>query len=196
MPLPSLEQVRRPGIKLNHDLIIPVAAHPAEQVHPDPRFPDAATALVWTNATEVRTPLRVLLTTLAVALAVLFVLYHQSGRRETWAMELAVETGLQRFYDSLAGERPGGVNAGTLFKPEDLTRAVRQELSQPRFFPSFVKAGGVLVSTVDVARGTTNLLCVVQPWDNGRYGLDGSGAARKVSDSELQRWPHSAASAE
>lgn len=125
-----------------------------------------------------------------MALAVLFVLYHQSGRRETRAMEAAAETGLRRFYDAFAGRKLGETNG--VFQPGDLMDAGRQELNAPRFFPSFVTASNFLVSTVGAARGTTNLLCVVQPWSDAKYGIDARGQTRKVSETEFQNWPHSA----
>jgi len=105
-------------------------------------------------------------------------------------MEVAVETGLQRFYGKFASEQSGSTNGAT-FRPEDLMRALNNELNQPKFFPSFVKASNVSVPIVGITRGTTNLLCVIQPWQTTKYGIDGAGNYRKVTDAEYQNWPHS-----
>ena len=139
-----------------------------------------------------KTSVRLLLSLVVAAMVILVVIYHQSGRRDVRAMEVAVETGLERFYGEFASKISGETNAAAVFQPDDLMRAARQELSEPKFLPSFVKVNKVSVSNVGVTRGTTNLLCVVQPWDDARYGLDASGRARKVSETEFQSWPHSA----
>ena len=78
-------------------------------------------------------------------------------------MEVAVQTGLQRLYERFADDKSQGTNTAT-FVPEDLAHVVHDELAHSRFFPGFVKASDVSVSSVAVARGTTNLLCVIQPW--------------------------------
>jgi len=105
-------------------------------------------------------------------------------------MEVAVETGLQRFYGKCANEQSGGTNGAT-FMPEDLIRALNAELNQPKCFPSFIKPSDVSVSTVAIIRGATNLLCVIQPWQTAKYGIDGTGNCRKVSEPEYQSWLHS-----
>jgi hypothetical protein len=133
---------------------------------------------------------------LAAALAAAFlVVYHQSARSDVRAMETALQDGLKRFYDSLPAEQANGTNAA-LFTSQAVSQSLRAEFAQRRFLPSFARLENTAVSTSQVARGTTNLLCVIQPWKNTRYGLDGGGACRTISDAEFQNWPHSALSAQ
>jgi hypothetical protein len=125
----------------------------------------------------------------AALLAALVFLYHQSAQKDSRAMELAVEDGLKRFYDSNATNQTLGTNA-TVFAPDLLARSLQQEFAQRRFLPSFVLPQDTFVSSVPVPRGTTKLLYVTQPWKSARYGLDGTGRTRTVTDAEFQAWPH------
>jgi hypothetical protein len=139
---------------------------------------------------------RVFFAGLAAALAAAFlVLYHQSARRDVRAMETALQDGMKRFYASLPTEQASGTNAA-MFTSQAVSQSLRAEFPQRRFLPSFARPEDTAVSTAQVTRGTTNLLCVIQPWKNTRYGLDGGGACRMISDTEFQNWQHSALSAQ
>lgn len=136
-----------------------------------------------------KTQIRLLLTLFAVVLGSLLVLYHQNERKESRAVEVAIQSGLQRLYGRLTNDQSRATNAA-LFAPEDLARVVRDELSQSRFFPGVVKASDVSVSTIPVARDTTNLLWAIEPWQKTKYGIDGAGGCRRLSDAEYRSWPH------
>lgn len=124
------------------------------------------------------------------------VLWHNHGARDSRAMEVAVEDGLRRFYGGLVREQSAKGTNAISFSAEVVSQAVRDEFHQPRVFPSLVTATNMAVTTVTVPKGTTNLLCVVQLWKGSWFGLDGTGASRKVSESEYSNWPHRVLSAE
>ena len=131
----------------------------------------------------------------AALAAALLALNHRSARKEVRAMETALQDGLKRFYDSLPTEQANGTHTA-LFTSQAVSQSLRAEFAQHRFLPSFARPEDTAVSTAQVARGTTNLLCVIQPWKNTRCGIDGDGACRIISDTEFRNWPHSALSAQ
>jgi hypothetical protein len=138
---------------------------------------------------------RLLFVLLAAALlAALLLVYHQSAQKDTRAMELAVEDGLKRFYDATATNQTRGTNGAT-FRPELLARSLHEEFAQRRFLPTFVLPQDTFVSSTPVPLGTSNLLCVTQPWKSARYGLDATGRCRMVTDAEFEAWPHAALAA-
>ena len=130
----------------------------------------------------------------AALLAGLLFVYHQSGRKTARSMELAVEDGLKRFYESNATNQAVGTN-GTVLAPEVLRESLRKEFAHRRFLPSLVRPEDTFVSSVPVPLGTSNLLlCVTQPWKSAKYGVDGTGQFRMVTDPEFQKWPHTSMS--
>jgi hypothetical protein len=133
---------------------------------------------------------RVLLACLAVAfLGVGLLFFHQTGPKDSRAIEMAIEEGLIRLYGKVANEQAQGTN-GSTFGVEAVTKSLREELGRHKYFPGFTKADDIWISKVEIAHGTTNLLCVIQPWKNVKYGVDGKGDWRKVSDAEYLNWPH------
>jgi hypothetical protein len=136
-----------------------------------------------------RTSIRLLLVLAAVALAALFIAYHQSGREDATAIRQAVEQGLAGVYPRLTAAAPKETNVATLTS-ELVVRVLQAELSQERSFPGFTKADTIWVSRNSVVPGATNLLFVVHSWGDAMYGLEGSGQPRRVGEAEFKTWPH------
>jgi hypothetical protein len=115
--------------------------------------------------------------------------YHQMGLKEERAFRLAVEDGLRRLYAQATSDQARQKNT-TTFAPKLFAETLRAELMEHRDFPGFSKESDVSIAVEEVALGATNLLCVVQPWKDERYGIDGKGDCRVVNPTEYQNWPH------
>lgn len=130
---------------------------------------------------------RVFFICLAVIMFVIVLfLLHQKGSKDTLLLQDAVNNGLMRIYDRLTIELDN--NAG--YAPEKTTQVLQDELGRHRVFPGFSDFDEIFIPTKTVTRGTTNLLWVIQPWTDLKYGVDGNGHCRKVGDAEFQNWPH------
>jgi hypothetical protein len=123
-----------------------------------------------------------------VLLGSALICYHQMGLKEDRAFRLAVGDGLRRLYAQAATQ--ARQKNTTTFAPKLFAEMLRGDLMEHRDFPGFSKESAVSVAVEEVAFGTTNLLCVVQPWKNKRYGIDGKGDCRVVNPTEYQNWPH------
>ena len=135
---------------------------------------------------------RVSLAALIIALiAVPLAISHRTARKNAYALDEAVKQGLEWFYGRLIAEN---TNA-EFFDPEMVGRAARGELDRPNgSFPSFIGIDRISVSAKTIARGSTNEICVVQASKRSRYGLNGAGSVRALTDAEYQNWPHTAVS--
>lgn len=121
--------------------------------------------------------------------AVFFVLWHGKAQKDSLAFESAVTNGLINFY----AEFTKPTTHQTPLTPDAIVLALLGNQSRHSFFLSGVSnPTNILVETEATQLGKTNLICVVRTGERSFYGLSANGTCRRVTEGELQSWPHAA----
>jgi hypothetical protein len=135
---------------------------------------------------------RLLVGVLAAGLvAVFLVIWHGTARKDSLAMESAVTNGLQSLYAELTTTATNQ----TALTPDSIVLALLNNKNHHSIFLSGVSSPkDIYVETETTQVGKTNLICAARMGERSLYGIDAEGKCRRLTEGELQSWPHAALS--
>jgi len=114
-------------------------------------------------------------------------IYQQ--RLERKAAISSVEQSLKRSYQEIVTNRFRAETSLSAFTTEELKTAFLDCEPARLKFTSYFPPENIWLAKGSVKLDSTNLFCVALDFDGLRWGIDGKGEYRRVSNQEFTNWP-------